>query len=341
MKNAAIYLGILIFMCVYGKLCAQSEETSQLELQKEIIKSEEREALRIEVEKINSRLDANEITFEQASQLKQQMAEKHALNIENRITILENEHALKERSYEIIDFNSEDSRTGLIINGKKFNISKNIKYDRRTTNDVVFAFGLNNVITDGEGLDESDFRIGGSRFAELGIAWKTRVFDNSNFLRVKYGFSFQFNGLKPTDNRIFVRDGDETILETFPQSLNKSKLRIDNLVFPVHFEFGPSRKIERPESIRFSTRNQFRLGVGGYAGFNLNTIQKLKYNLDGDSKKEKLKNNYNTNDFIYGLSAYMGWQCAAIYVKYDLNPIFKDNPVEQRNISLGLRWDID
>jgi hypothetical protein len=341
MKNVAIYLGILTFMCVYGKLCAQSEQASQLEQQKEIIKSEEREALRVEVEKINTRLDANEITFEEASELKQQMAEKHALNIENRIAILENEQALKERNYEIIDFNSEESRTGLVINGKKFNITKNIKYDRRTTNDLVFAFGLNNVITDGEGLDESDFRIGGSRFAELGIAWKTRVFDNSNFLRVKYGFSFQFNGLKPTDNRIFVRDGDETILETFPQNLNKSKLRIDNLVFPVHFEFGPSRKIERPNSIRYSTRDQFRLGVGGYAGFNLNTIQKLKYNLEGDRKKEKLKNNYNTNDFIYGLSAYMGWHCAAIYVKYDLNPIFKDNPVEQRNISLGLRWDID
>jgi len=341
MKNAVIYLGILVYMCVYGKLSAQTEQTTQLETQKEIIISEEREALRVEVEKINTRLDANEITFEDASNLKQQLAEKHALNIENRIAILENEHALKERNYEVIDFVYEESRDVLIINGKKFNISKNVKYDRRTTSDVVFAFGLNNVITEGEGLDESDFRIGESRFAELGFAWKTRVFDNSNFLRVKYGFSFQFNGLKPTDNRIFVRDGNETSLETFPQNLNKSKLRMDNLVFPVHFEFGPSRKIERPNSIRYSTRNQFRLGVGGYAGFNLNTIQKLKYNLDGDSKKEKLKNNYNTNDFIYGLSAYMGWNCAAIYVKYDLNPIFKDNPVEQRNISLGLRWDID
>jgi hypothetical protein len=341
MKNAVIYLGILVFMCVHGKLSAQTEQATQLETQKEIIKSEEREALRVEVEKINTRLDANEISFEEASNLKQQLAEKHALNIENRIAILENEHALKERNYEVIDFDNEDSRDVLIINGKKFNISKNIKYDRRTTSDVVFAFGLNNVITEGEGLDESDFRIGGSRFAELGFAWKTRVFDNSNFLRVKYGFSFQFNGLKPTDNRVFVREGNETTLETFPQNLNKSKLRMDNLVFPVHFEFGPSRKIERPNSIRYSTRNQFRLGLGGYAGFNLNTIQKIKYNLDGDRKKEKLKNNYNTNDFIYGLSAYMGWHCAAIYVKYDLNPIFKDNPVEQRNISLGLRWDID
>jgi hypothetical protein len=63
----------------------------------------------------------------------------------------------------------------------------------------------------------------GSRFFEIGLAWRTRVFENSNWLRVKYGFSFQFNGLKPTDNRYFVEDGEMTVLETYPlNSINQN-----------------------------------------------------------------------------------------------------------------------
>ena len=29
-----------------------------------------------------------------------------------------------------------------------------------------------------------------------------------------------------------------------------------------------------------------------------------------------------------------------LYVKYDLNPIFKNAAVDQRNVSLGLRFDL-
>ncbi len=52
---------------------------------------------------------------------------------------------------------------------------------------------------------------------------------------------------------------------------------MDNLVFPVHFEFGPSKKVESPRSVWFSTHNKFKIGLGGYAGVNLGERQKLKY----------------------------------------------------------------
>ncbi len=342
MKNTFIYLSLFITMLALNLLYAQDTEVDKLAEQKELIIQEERNLLKQKVESINSRLEDNEISLEQANILKQQEAEKHALNIENRIAILENEFALSERNKEEGDFENETGYISVMGEGNivKFNFKKKRKYDRRTTDDFVFAFGLNNVVTEGDGFEDSDFKIGGSRFAEIGWAWKTRVFKNTNFLRVKYGFSFQFNGLKPTDNRIFVREGAETVLETFPLELNKSKLRMDNLVFPVHFEFGPSKKTETEESIRYSTGKSIKIGLGGYAGFNLNTIQKLKYN-DGNKVKEKSRNNFNTNDFVYGLSGYIGWRTVGLYAKYDLNTIFKDNPLAQRNVSLGLRWDMD
>ncbi|NJW55231.1 hypothetical protein HC175_20155, partial [Salinimicrobium sp. CDJ15-91] len=55
--------------------------------------------------------------------------------------------------------------------------------------------------------------------------------------------------------------------------------------------------------------------------------------------KLKLKGDYNTNEFIYGLSGYVGFGGTSLYVKYDLNPIFKDPNPELNNISVGLRFD--
>ncbi|MGB3152581.1 MAG: hypothetical protein WBB27_18135, partial [Maribacter sp.] len=194
---------------------------------------------------------------------------------------------------------------------------------------------------DGESLDETPYKVGGSRFFEMGWQWRTRVFNNSNFLRFNYGFSFQFNGLKPKDNQYFVaNENGQTVLEEFDIELDKSKLRMDNLVFPVHFEFGPSKFRKTDETIRYSLHNQFRLGLGGYGGFNLGTRQKLKYDRNGENVKDKLKRGYNTSNFVYGLSAYAGFDGVLLYIKYDLNPIFKDALVEQRNISLGLRFDL-
>ena len=219
---------------------------------------------------------------------------------------------------------------------------RDIKYDRRTYVDPVIAFGMNNAIIDGQSLEDSPYKLGGSRFLELGWAWRTRVFKNSNALRLSYGVSFQFNGLKPKDNQYFVVENGQTELQEFEFDLRKSKFRMDNLVFPLHFEFGPSKFIESEDRIRYSLRNKFRFGIGGYGGFNIGTRQKLKYkNEEGRNVKDKLKGGYNTSSFVYGLSAYVGFDGVQLYAKYDLNPIFKDAVVEQRNISLGLRLDLD
>ena len=160
-------------------------------------------------------------------------------------------------------------------------------------------------------------------------------------MRLKYGYSFQFNGLKPTDNNYFVQEGNQTVLQEFPEELKKSKLAITNLVFPVHFEFGPSRKTEKDTYFRYSTDNQFKIGIGGYGGFNIGTRQKLKYEFDGERIKEKQKQSFNTSNLVYGLSGYIAFDDVALYVKYDLSPIFKDQAIKQNNISIGLRFDMD
>ncbi|MEM9649706.1 MAG: hypothetical protein AAF969_14610 [Bacteroidota bacterium] len=356
MTKIALYITSFLILFLSHQMMGQERyerKIDDLKTKKEKITEQEKEALKQEVKDINRRMERGDLSADEAKLLKAEAAKKRALNIENRVAIIDNQILLLERNNgEILVVSDEDQDYeddegfSIRIDGEPIFFSNSrkwkhdIKYDRRTYSDPVFAIGLNNAIIEGQSLGDSPYKIGGSRFFEMGWQWRTRVFRNSNWLRFNYGFSFQFNGLKPDDNQIFVQNGDQTSLEEFEFNLDKSKLRMDNLVFPIHFEVGPSRFRETEKSIRYSIHNQFRFGLGGYGGLNLGTRQKLKYSRDGENVKDKFKRDYNTSDLIYGLSAYAGFDEILLYVKYDLNPIFKDAEVKQRNISLGLRFDL-
>jgi hypothetical protein len=345
MKTTTIYMLLLLICFQLTPVQAQEKSTAQkieqLEKQKEQIIAEEKAALKKEVEKINQQLENREINREQAEKLKNEAAQKHAKNIKNKITILENQIDLLTRIEGVDNWGEfEDEEEEDQESGGKDNWENKSKYSRTSTH-LVLAAGFNNALTDGQNLNDSDFKIAGSRFFEIGVAWRTRILERSNALRLKYGFSFQFNGLKPTDNRFLVEDGDLTQLETFPLELDKSKFRVDNLVFPVHFELGPSKKIETKRSVWFSTKNMFKVGLGGYAGVNIGERQKLSFEENGERVKQKLKGDYNTNGFIYGLSGYVGVGGTSLYAKYDLNSIFKDPNPEMHNFSVGLRFDLN
>jgi len=339
----------MVLALIISALNVQAQESNEqkinsLKTEKEAIVTEEKAQLKEEVEAINKRFESKEITQEEADALKQEAAKKRALNIENRVAIIDNKIALLKRNN--TDYFDEISILGITIasNNDSFKIShkdKPVKYDRRTTSDLVIAFGFNNAILEGEKLDDSPYEFFASRFFEIGWAWKTRLFKNSNAFRLKYGFSIQSNGLKLTDNRYFVQNGNETTFEVYPHSLKKAKLNITNLIFPVHLEFGPSRKRQTDSYVRYSTRNQFKMGLGGYFGFNIDTYQKLKYTVDGDKAKEKIDKNFNTSDLVYGLSGYMAFNGVGLYVKYELSPLFENQTLDQNNVSLGIRFDMN
>ncbi|WP_298237416.1 hypothetical protein [uncultured Algibacter sp.] len=311
---------------------------------KETIKAQERELLKEEVKTINQLLDRKEITLDEAETLKKEAAKKRALNIENRITIVDNQISLYQRNHYPKPKEEKENLFGVNISNRTFNVKTNRKppkQDIKTSNDLLFAIGFNNTVQEGAGLNDALYKTGGSGFVELGWNWKTRLVKNAPWARVKYGFSFQWNKFELKDNQYFVQNGDVTSLETFPVELKKSKFRVTNLVFPLHFEFGPLKKHSRKDLTRYINNDQFKIGIGGYGGFRLGTRHKLKYKENGNLVKEKLKRNYNVSNFVYGLSSYIGFGDTSLYVKYDLSPLFKDQVADQNNISIGLRFDID
>ena len=349
-------IGLLIVLSMLSFTTLAQEdyqkEIENLRQQKQEIEIQEREALKEEVESINKRLEQGSITPEEAKLLKESAAKTRALNIEDRQDIIDSRIALLERNKgELMDENENqniwEEGVGVTVNVGDEEVeifdSKNTfhKYDRRTYSNFIIAFGLNNAIPEGGSLNDSPYNAWRSRYFEIGWAWRTRVFNNSNFMRFHYGLSFTFNGLRNTDNLYYTQNGEgEIIRDVFPTSLSKSKLRTDNLIIPLHFEFGPSRKTETETRVRYSIRRQLRIGVGGYGGINLGTRQKLKYRVDGQRIKEKSAGIFDPNQFVYGLSGWIGIGCVQFNVRYDLQTILKNTDVQEKNISFGLRFEI-
>ena len=221
-------------------------------------------------------------------------------------------------------------------------ISKNkqFKIESRTDSRFILGFGFNNSFNEND-FGNENYKFAGSRYFSFGWNWSTRVFKYSNFLRFNYGVEFQFNGLKPQDNQIFVENGNQTVLETFEVELDKSKFRMDNVIIPLHLELTNSRKKITKDQYTYFTDPGVKFGFGGFVGLNLLNTQKLKYKENGDNFKVKQRTDMNTNNFLYGISTYIGWDNVQLYGQYNLNPLFSDNPLDEHNIQIGMRFEID
>jgi len=315
------------------------------------IHREERENLKKEVESINERLDEKLITVAEADRLKQEAAEQSALSIENKVAPFEEEiqELIKQKAEGKMDSSKskdyDDSNTETIeIKWKPRNKWKNKTSESRTTSQFVFAFGKNNLVTDGDlgSIDGSDFKFNSSRFYEWGFTGKTRIFQDLNLLHIKYGLSLIYNNLRPTDNRYFAEDGNQTFLATHPENLVKNPyFRNIQLVLPVHLEFDLTKKRSYEDKVIYRTQRSVRAGIGGYAGINLRTKQILDYRSNGNDVHQTTKGDFNTNSFIYGVGVYVGYKDISLYSKYDLNTLFRNNPIDQNNISIGLRFDFN
>jgi hypothetical protein len=199
------------------------------------------------------------------------------------------------------------------------------------------------LVTDGA-VAHSDYRYLKSTFFEWGVTHNTRIMKDNNLLHFKYGVSFMYNNLNATDERYFVVNGDQTQLATFPTHLRTKDTYFKNVyvTVPLHLEFDFTKDgTDKDGNKIFKSHRGFRFGLGGFVGYNINSKQFLSYEVNGYRINERQKGNWNVNDWNYGLSAYAGCGSTSLYIKYDLNPLFKNNVVDQNNISLGVRLDLN
>jgi hypothetical protein len=342
MKTITFY--VVAALCLLAtKLSAQEtfeQRVAGIANNIERITKQEKDSLKIEVEQVNQMLDRKEITSEEAAKRKEELAEKRAKKIEDRVAIEE------EKLNTLINDKVEGKVASDTIRKFKFSFPAKDSTERaqqsyrRTTSQFVFAIGVNRLVTDDK-INHDDFKWR-SDFYEWGVTWNTRIFKNNNLLHIKYGLSLQYNNLRPDNNKMFVTEDGQTFLADSGRELDMSRFRFVNLAVPVHLEFDLTKKQVNGDRTYFPSHKSVRLGVGGYAGVNVKEKQILRYtDEEGHDVKQKQKGDFNVNDFVYGVSAYIGYGEISLYAKYDLQPVFANNTVDSNNLSLGIRFDFN
>ena len=372
MQKIILYTIIIAFSLV-TKAVAQEKKEKPISFEKkveqissgmEFLLAREKNELKLKIDSLETVFNQNKISVDEFNALKLKEAEKSANRIEVGMerynqkldSLIQNkvETGSKEVSFKVDTINGKRVLTYFkksdtkhydipALKIYKSDEEKAERKSKRTTSQFVFAFGLNNVITEGENLEDSDYRVWGSHFYEWGVTYNSRILKNNNLLHAKYGLSLMYNNLRPTDNRYFVRNGDQTDLVTSTIKFDESRFRNVYLTLPLHleFDFTPKKVSKDGTKTNFRTHESVRLGIGGYAGVRIKSKQILKYEIDDVKIKERQKGDFNVSDFNYGLSAYLGYGQTSLYVKYDLNPMFKNNNIDQNNVSLGIRFDFN
>lgn len=307
------------------------KEVKRIESKIQNITKSEKAALKKSIDSINTLMEKQEIFYDDAVIQKENIAKEKAQRMEERINA-QNQRLLALIQAKAADDLKEYRKKYYAVNiGSSINIETVESEDNhvlksRTSFHGVFAFGRNNLISD-KSVPNYDSNNYGSPFYELGFAFKTKLRKDEK-LSLTYGLSLMFNTVAPKHNFYFVQHGNQTVLEEAPMHLKKSKFNNTYISLPVHLQFNIGKD------------NRYKVGVGGFVGYNIHSVQNLKYVEDGRKIKDITQADWNVNNWHYGLSTYIGIGDISLYAKYDLNPLFRNNSVEQHNLSLGIRLDL-
>ncbi len=189
-----------------------------------------------------------------------------------------------------------------------------------------FQFGLNTWIPQGGALGYPDLKPLGSRYFAISFYRNpTLIKGRSARLSVRYGLEIAWNNYMFEEN-IRANKG-MTSVEFVPvtESLKKSKLTVAAVQLPV---------VPQVSFYNENGKKTFHLGLGGFIGYRIDSYTKVKYQNDD---KRRDHSNFYLNDLQYGLVANIGLLRTDLFIKYNLNSVFRTNQgPDLRAISFGI-----
>jgi len=199
--------------------------------------------------------------------------------------------------------------------------------NKRVWHSMNFDFGINNYLENGAFPDYSGaqytVRPWGSWYVGINSILHT---DFGEKFFVEWGFGVSWYNFKFQDDRTRVNDTETGVTFTEdprPFSFDKSKLEATYLnvsIIPM-YSFGSSHHHSRWWDDKHG-HDSFRIGIGPYAGYRIESHSKQVYQQGGEKEVEKEKDNFYLNNFRYGLKLQMGTQGIEFFTAYDLNPLF-------------------
>lgn len=180
------------------------------------------------------------------------------------------------------------------------------------------------------GADE-DFSLNYGKSVAIGLnlfEYKVPIVGNNFYMST--GFGLEFNNFRFDDTSVKLDPNSKplSISHDTTREYTKNKLALAYLNVPLLFTVSTNNK---------KGKNGFHISVGAMAGFKYRSHQKFVYYEDGDKKKDKEFDNFNTNPFRFTAMARMGYKNLGVYANYALNPVFlKDQGPELYPLTMGV-----
>ncbi len=143
--------------------------------------------------------------------------------------------------------------------------------------------------------------------------WAFKNEANNFGLVTGLGFSFMdFTFDQPLTIEKENNSGIIVPVQLEPAGLKKTKLNVSYLTAPLMLEVKTPLRMGK---------SRLYLAGGVIGGLNIGSHTKFKYRGD----KEKLRSNFNLNQFKYDLTGRIGFGDLCVFVNYGMTPMFKEN----------------
>ncbi|MCU0383295.1 MAG: hypothetical protein MUF68_04440 [Cyclobacteriaceae bacterium] len=205
--------------------------------------------------------------------------------------------------------------------------SKKNYIGRNTWQSFNVDFGTNNFLSNGSFPDNENqlysVRPWGSWYIGLNSIQKTRI-AGKFFLEWGFGVSW-YNFKFQNDGTTITKGNSSLVFGELPTDLNpiKSKLTVTYLnasLVPV-IDFGSNNR-----KVRFWDSDQaFRIGVGPYVGYRIDSYAKNVYKENGDKERDRNRSNFYINNLRYGARLQVGYRGTDLFFNYDFNELFAAN----------------
>lgn len=219
----------------------------------------------------------------------------------------------------------------------------NGRHNRGTYHSINFDLGMNNYVT-GSGFPDQDNSLytvkpWGSWYVGINSVQRTRL-ASKFYLEWSLGASW-YNFKFQNEQTQITKDNNSVLfaLDTRDADFKKSKLTATYLnasIVPM-IDFGGNKR--KPSFFDGRNSDSFRIGVGPYVGYRIDSYTKQIFEESGDERKPKDHDNFYLNNIRYGLRTQVGFKDVDLFFNYDMNELFTENKGPKLNaFSFGVTF---
>ncbi len=167
-----------------------------------------------------------------------------------------------------------------------------------------------------------------SRTVSLNL-WQHNFHVYKNYVNIVTGFGIEWNGYAFRNNSSLISDTNRVAAVVETRDFSKNKLKMTYLNIPLMLEFNTNTN---------NDDRSFHIAAGGMFSYNVfQNRLKQEYELDNETQKIKVKDDFNINPFRYGLTARIGYGDYTLFANYALSDVFRSNSGPKMNhYSIGL-----